>query len=106
MLFRSVRELLGYPDARAIVRTIVELARLLGMQTVAEGVEEAAQLDVLQEAGCTAVQGNLLAEPVSSEALRRMIDGWDTGTRPMPADAVAPRGSASAQMPLGWPSAR
>ena len=101
-----VRELLGYPDARAIVRTIVELARLLGMQTVAEGVEEAAQLDVLQEAGCTAVQGNLLAEPVSSEALRRMIDGWDTGTRPMPADAVAPRGSASAQMPLGWPSAR
>ncbi|WP_022980407.1 bifunctional diguanylate cyclase/phosphodiesterase [Ideonella sp. B508-1] len=101
-----VRELLGYPDARAIVRTIVELARLLGMQTVAEGVEEAAQLDVLQEAGCTAVQGNLLAEPVSSEALRRMIDGWDTGTRPMSVDMVAPRGSASAQMPLGWPSAR
>ena len=101
-----VRELLGYPDARAIVRTIVELARLLGMQTVAEGVEEAAQLDVLQEAGCTAVQGNLLAEPVSSEALRRMIDGWDVGTRPMPVDPVAACGSASAQMPLGWPSAR
>ncbi len=101
-----VRELLGYPDARAIVRTIVELARLLGMRTVAEGVEEAAQLDVLQQAGCTAVQGNLLAQPIAAEALRRLIEGWDSGSRPIPAELVLADADTSPQLPLGWPSAR
>ncbi|MCA6217891.1 EAL domain-containing protein [Ideonella sp. B7] len=101
-----VRELLGYPDARAIVRTIVELARLLGMRTVAEGVEEAAQLDVLQQAGCTAVQGNLLAQPIAAQALRRLIEGWDRGSRPIPAELALADAGASPQLPLGWPSAR
>lgn len=71
-----VRELLGHADARAIVRTIVELARMLGMRTVAEGVEEAAQLDILQAAGCGAVQGHFLSRPLAVGHLRHMIERW------------------------------
>jgi diguanylate cyclase (GGDEF)-like protein len=77
-----VRELMTHSDARAIVRTIVELARLLGMRTVAEGVEEPAQLEVLRRAGCSSVQGYLLARPAPALALRRLIDQWDPAGRP------------------------
>ena len=47
----------------AIVRAIVALADSLGMTTVAEGVETPAQLEVLRQVGCTAVQGYLLGRP-------------------------------------------
>jgi predicted signal transduction protein with EAL and GGDEF domain len=40
-----VRELMSRHDARAIVKTILALAQTLGMHTLAEGVEEPAQLD-------------------------------------------------------------
>jgi EAL domain-containing protein (putative c-di-GMP-specific phosphodiesterase class I) len=77
-----VRELMTHSDARAIVRTIVELARLLGMRTVAEGVEEPAQLEVLRRAGCSSVQGYLLARPAPVQAMRRLMDTWDPMGRP------------------------
>lgn len=68
-----VRELTHQGDARAIVRMIVELATTLGMQTVAECVEEEAQLKILQGIGCHGVQGNLLARPMSVHALQAML---------------------------------
>ncbi|HEX2667307.1 MAG TPA: PAS domain S-box protein [Gammaproteobacteria bacterium] len=45
----------------AIVRTIIDLARELGMNTVAEGVETRQQLRILEGLGCRAGQGNLFA---------------------------------------------
>ncbi len=77
-----VRELLTHRDARAIVRTIIELARMLGMRTVAEGVEEPAQLEVLRRSGCDSVQGFLLARPAPANAMRRLLDHWDANHRP------------------------
>ena len=59
-----VRELMQASDARAIVRTILELARVLGMSTLAEGVEEPAQLEVLRRVGCSGMQGFLVARPM------------------------------------------
>lgn len=81
-----VRELLTHHDARAIVRTIVELADTLGMQTVAEGVEEPAQLEVLRRAGCSAMQGYLVARPLPLEQLLPLLRHWDPNARPMPDD--------------------
>ncbi|MGK3922260.1 EAL domain-containing protein, partial [Enterococcus faecium] len=43
--------------ARAIVAAIHELARALGLQTVAEGIETDAQQRVLTELGCALGQG-------------------------------------------------
>ena len=49
------------PKHAAIVRTIIDLARELGMQTIAEGVESRAQLHLLDGLGCRYGQGNLFA---------------------------------------------
>ena len=51
-----------------IVRTILNLSRSLAMDVVAEGVENAAQREVLQSLGCEYVQGYLLSPPLDAEA--------------------------------------
>ncbi len=51
------------PEARALVRGVLALARELDLQVVAEGVETEAQLAALVEAGCGLVQGYLLGRP-------------------------------------------
>ena len=50
-------------SALAIVHAIVQLARTLGLETTAEGIETEAQLDALSLTGCTHGQGYLLAPP-------------------------------------------
>ena len=77
-----VCELLNRPDARAIVRTIINLARTLGMNTVAEGVEEPAQLAVLQQAGCMVTQGFLIAKPMPLEDFKDLLSNWEDGHAP------------------------
>jgi len=55
--------------------TIVALARKLGLETVAEGVETPAQVNRLHQLGCDHAQGFLYAKPMPAEAL----DGWING---------------------------
>jgi EAL domain-containing protein (putative c-di-GMP-specific phosphodiesterase class I) len=43
----------------------VDIARSLGIEAIAEGVENPAQLARLRELGCTAAQGHLLARPLT-----------------------------------------
>ena len=57
-----------------IVRAIIVLAQNLGMQTVAEGVENQEQLEILQKLGCDHVQGYLFAPPISADHLIEMIN--------------------------------
>lgn len=62
----------GLPEDRksfAIVRTVTQLARDLGMTVVAEGVETRAQYECLCEAGVTYIQGFLFSEPLVEEEL-------------------------------------
>ncbi|GIF01807.1 putative bifunctional diguanylate cyclase/phosphodiesterase [Paractinoplanes rishiriensis] len=51
----------------ALVRTIVELAQILGLRVVAEGIENAAQLDALRRLGCGYGQGYHLCRPADPE---------------------------------------
>ncbi|MDZ7813434.1 MAG: EAL domain-containing protein [Ideonella sp.] len=94
-----VRELLTHHDARAIVRTIVDMANTLGMLTVAEGVEEPAQLEVLRLAGCGAVQGYLVAHPLPLVALQRVLEHWDQAGRPDPGEMPLSETSALSDVP-------
>lgn len=68
------------------MRTIVDLADTLGMLTVAEGVEEPAQLEVLRLAGCGAIQGYLVARPVPLRQLQSLLAHWDAAARPEPGE--------------------
>ena len=51
----------------AIIRTIVAFAASLGLKTVAEGVEEQAQVDFLGKEGCTTIQGFHYGRAVTAE---------------------------------------
>jgi diguanylate cyclase (GGDEF)-like protein len=64
-----VQDLEASADARAIVEAIVRLAHALGLKVVAEGVETAAQRDVLTQVGCDQLQGYLFARPMPPKVL-------------------------------------
>jgi diguanylate cyclase (GGDEF)-like protein/PAS domain S-box-containing protein len=59
-----VRDLGGDGDSASIVRTIVALADSLGLETIAEGVEQEAQRDRLAELGCIQYQGYYFSRPI------------------------------------------
>ena len=56
---------------RIVVRTLIRLARELGLQVVVEGVETPAQLALIQDWGCDLYQGFIGAAPLSHEELTR-----------------------------------
>jgi diguanylate cyclase (GGDEF)-like protein/PAS domain S-box-containing protein len=61
------------PDQRALVRSILKLSETLHLETVAEGIEEADQLAVLQTLGADLGQGFFFAEPISPEAIAALL---------------------------------
>ena len=61
-----VRDLPGEDDA-CIAVAIVSMAKSLGMQVIAEGIENRAQLELLREQGCDAGQGNYLCPAQTAE---------------------------------------
>jgi diguanylate cyclase (GGDEF)-like protein len=70
-----VRDLTTRGDAIYIVRAIVGLCRNLGIRTTAEGIENAEQLDILLEEGCTELQGYLFSRPQPAGDLARLHNG-------------------------------
>jgi len=56
-----------------IVRTILELARVMGMDVVAEGIETGAQQELLEGMGCRYGQGFFYARPMSAEAVTELL---------------------------------
>jgi EAL domain-containing protein (putative c-di-GMP-specific phosphodiesterase class I) len=56
-----------------IVRTIIELARVLGMDVVAEGIETVEQYQLLKQLGCRFGQGYLFARPLNAETITQML---------------------------------
>ncbi|MDD4927797.1 MAG: EAL domain-containing protein [Gallionella sp.] len=61
-----VRDVTESSEDRAIVSAIINMASSLGMQTIAEGVETAGQLEFLREQGCGEVQGYYFSKPLSA----------------------------------------
>ncbi|MFT5960473.1 MAG: two-component system CheB/CheR fusion protein, partial [Burkholderiaceae bacterium] len=55
------------PDDRSIAKTVIDMAHALGMCVVAEGVETAAQLQVLRSDGCDIAQGFLFYRPLIAD---------------------------------------
>ena len=70
-----VEDLPDSADATAIATIIVQMARILGLRTVAEGIENAAQWTYLQQLGCDFGQGYLCSRPVpAAEIPARLAD--------------------------------
>jgi diguanylate cyclase (GGDEF)-like protein len=67
-----VLNMTGDADDAAIVRSTIELAHNLGLQLVAEGVEDQETLDLLATLGCDLVQGYHLARPMPADELANL----------------------------------
>jgi diguanylate cyclase (GGDEF)-like protein len=61
------------PEARSLVRTIVQLGKDLGLKTLAEGVETTEQVDDLRGDHIDEAQGFLLARPLDVQTIERTI---------------------------------
>jgi EAL domain-containing protein (putative c-di-GMP-specific phosphodiesterase class I) len=61
------------PSAQAIVRAFLSLGRSLGLDSIAEGVESAAQLSLLDAEGCRLAQGFYFSPPVHPREIDAMV---------------------------------
>lgn len=85
-----VRGLESETSGFAIIRAIITLAHALGIEALAEGVEDSTQLDVLQREGCDLVQGYLINRPVAALAVHGLLEQFGAEPRQQdPARAVA-----------------
>ncbi len=75
----AVRSMLTDPGAMAVVRSALGLASEMGVEAVAEGVEQQVQHDVLTQLGCRQMQGGLLGPPQSPERTREFL--WQATRR-------------------------
>ena len=73
------------PRDAKITAALIDLAHALGLQTVAEGVEVPAQLELLRAMGCDLAQGFLLARPMSAPLFAQLAA---SRARPVPALAL------------------
>lgn len=60
-----------------LVRIIIDIGHLFGLDVVAEGVEDEATLEMLRALGCDIVQGYLYARPMPEAELRAWLKGRD-----------------------------
>ena len=66
------------PSDAIIVRAVLDLARNLGLRTVAEGVEDESTWRTLQALGCDAAQGFHLGRPMPAGDVPGFLDGYPT----------------------------
>jgi EAL domain-containing protein (putative c-di-GMP-specific phosphodiesterase class I) len=73
---RSFIESLNEADGTGpIVEAVLSMAHTLGLQVVAEGVENAGQLDTLRQSGCDLIQGYYFSRPVQPDAAADFLHG-------------------------------
>ncbi len=68
-----VRDVIGDADTATITGAIITMARQLGKQVVAEGVETPEQAAFLRQAGCTELQGFLFAKPLPVAEFEQLL---------------------------------
>ena len=68
-----IADIVGGSRDRIIVKAMIRLARELGLKVIVEGVENPAQLHLLEDWGCDLYQGFLGAAPLTEEELLRFV---------------------------------
>ncbi len=74
---------------RVILEASLGMARQMGMSTVAEGVEERADWDLLRTSGCDVAQGYLVGKPMAAAALPAWMRKWESRRTKLAAGAAS-----------------
>jgi diguanylate cyclase (GGDEF)-like protein/PAS domain S-box-containing protein len=74
-----IAEMDGSADSAALIHTLVELGRTLGLVTLAEGIEDDHQLEGLRNEQCDRGQGFIFSRPVAPENIQELLSGSATG---------------------------
>jgi len=75
-----VRDLPDDADDRAIAGAIIDLARNMGITSIAEGVDRPEQLDFLKSRGCEEAQGHLFCRAMPAAEIAAWLDRPHSGT--------------------------
>ena len=70
---RLCEDITGSARDSVVVRSVIDMARSLGLAVIAEGVESEEQLGLLAQEGCNIYQGFLCSKPVDSSALAALV---------------------------------
>ena len=73
---RLSQDIAGSTRDRIVVRSVIDMARSLGLDVIAEGVETPEQLVLLAREGCTLYQGFLCAPPLDTAGLEALVNEW------------------------------
>jgi diguanylate cyclase (GGDEF)-like protein/PAS domain S-box-containing protein len=84
-----VRDVAVDTNDAAIVRTIIDMGKSLDLEVIAEGVEDADQLEFLRAHGCFYAQGRLFGDAMEAGKLLAILAGQKSGT-PHHANLCAP----------------
>jgi len=76
-----VMKMMSDDRCKIIVEIIVDLARKLGLKSVAEGVEEEAALKTLIDMGCDMAQGYYLSRPIAADHIANFVHGYEIKVR-------------------------
>ena len=79
---RSFVAAMGADRGRSLVRMMIDVADVLGLNVVAEGVETPEELEQLRAMGCTQLQGYLLGRPAAPDRLPAEHVDLDERSRP------------------------
>ncbi len=63
-------------EGETILRTLVQLGKALSIETLAEGIEQAHELTLLQGESCDSGQGFLFARPLDAADTAKFLEGW------------------------------
>ncbi|QOL25998.1 EAL domain-containing protein [Thalassotalea sp. LPB0316] len=72
-----IQEVANNDSDVTIVKSMIKLSHGLGKRVLAEGVEDANQLQLLRKLGCDAVQGYYIAKPLPEEELTKFLSRRD-----------------------------
>jgi EAL domain-containing protein (putative c-di-GMP-specific phosphodiesterase class I) len=87
-------------DTAAIVAAIIALARRLGVEVVAEGIETPEQLELLRSFHCPVAQGYYISRPLPAEGLEQWLDAGPVGGSPIVGRPTVTRSNIE----VGWKS--
>ena len=99
-----IRHLPGDPDYAAITTAIVALAKALGLEVVAEGVETEEQARFVLDLGCHRAQGYLFGPPVAPEEFAKFLDAQAQlllrpSSHPSASEQLPPRSPGTLSLP-------